>query len=73
MTKYWKFAGSSGRYTPNFEIGRNLGKETSADSGSSGENILGTQKWGTNWEGRPELGRIVVGFERELGHGRTPS
>ena len=73
MTKYWNFAQNSGRYTPNFEKGRKLGKEASADSGSSGENILGTQKWGTNREGRPELGRIVVGFERELGYRLTLS
>ena len=71
-TKYWNFAGSTGKITLNLEKGRKLGKEALAVSGSSGE-ILGTQKWGTNREGRPELGRIVVGFERELGCGRTLS
>ena len=43
-TKYWNFAGSTGRCTLNFEKGRKLGKEASAVSGSFRGNTRNLQK-----------------------------
>ena len=43
-TKYWNFAGSTGRSTPNFEKGRKLGKEASAVSGSFRGNTRNLRK-----------------------------
>ena len=43
-TKYWNFAGSTGRCPPNFKKGKKLGKEASAVSGSFRGNTRNLRK-----------------------------